>query len=508
MRKLFLSILICCMCAPALWGAKKYVSSSGSDSNAGTLAAPYASIATALSNISAGDTIYVMSGTYALSAAIKISSKAGADTTHRTCLFAYDLTARPVLNFSGESSGTRGIELSVNNWYIKGLQVCNAGDNGIHITGSYNKIEFCSFFQNLDSGCQIDGGGAYNQIINCDSYYNCDSSQGNADGFSTKMAVGVGNYYYGCRSWQNSDDGWDGYLRGVTYSKTTIINCWSFRNGYLKDGSKSTGNGNGFKMGGEDTKTDSLCHDVTCINCLCFGNLVKGFDQNNDAGNMTWINCTAFNNGTYNFSCPGGIKSTSVLTIENCISYGSGGQNILATNPQVQKTNSWSSGFATISSSMFTSIDTTGVTGARKVDGSLPDITFMHLSSTSQYRNAGTLDPGATSKDLGAFAYATATDVEQQISPSVPAAMRLLPNYPNPFNPSTQITFTVGNREFTTLKVYDVLGRETAALFAGVAEQGKTYSVRFDASHCASGVYFSVLQSGSERITHKMVLMK
>ncbi len=105
------------------------------------------------------------------------------------------------------------------------------------MSGSNNIIEFCCFYENRDTGLQLGGGAANNQIINCDSYYNCDSSQGNADGFSPKMDVGTGNYFYGCRSWQNSDDAYDGYLRGADDVTTTYENCWAFKAGYLKDGS-------------------------------------------------------------------------------------------------------------------------------------------------------------------------------------------------------------------------------------------------------------------------------
>ena len=113
--------------------------------------------------------------------------------------------------------------------------------------------------------------------INCDSYYNADPSNGNADGFAPKLDVGSGNYFYGCRAWQNSDDGYDGYLRGTNNVNTTLVNCWAFKNGYLKDGSASSGNGNGFKMGGSDDKT--LNHNFTIENCLSFQNRVKGLTR-------------------------------------------------------------------------------------------------------------------------------------------------------------------------------------------------------------------------------------
>ena len=157
----------------------------------------------------------------------------------------------------------------------------------------------------LNSG----GGASNNRIINCDSFFNVDPSQGNADGFSPKLDVGTGNYFYGCRSWQNSDDGCDGYLRPSDSVFTTFENCWMFHNGYLKSGAASSGNGNGFKMGGGDnSNADSLRHNMTLKNCLAFDNRVKGFDQNNNRGSMTLLNCTAFRNGT-NINISAGVKN-------------------------------------------------------------------------------------------------------------------------------------------------------------------------------------------------------
>ncbi|MEN9838736.1 MAG: hypothetical protein RL177_215 [Bacteroidota bacterium] len=80
-------------------------------------------------------------------------------------------------------------------------------------------------------------------------------------------------------------------------------------------------------------------------------------------------------------------------------------------------------------------------------------------------------------------------------------------NYPNPFNPSTSISYTLPEAGMTTLKVYDMLGREVATLVNGVVSQG-THSVTFNASNLGSGVYMYELRSGNTRITNKMTLMK
>ena len=76
---------------------------------------------------------------------------------------------------------------------------------------------------------------------------------------------------------------------------------------------------------------------------------------------------------------------------------------------------------------------------------------------------------------------------------TAPATPFLDQNYPNPFNPTTEIQFTIINRRLTIVKVYDVLGRDVATLVNEVKEPG-AYTVEFDGSNLASGVYLYRLQ--------------
>ncbi len=86
--------------------------------------------------------------------------------------------------------------------------------------------------------------------------------------------------------------------------------------------------------------------------------------------------------------------------------------------------------------------------------------------------------------------------------------------YPNPFNPSTTIEYSVGSStedsnptQLTTLKIYDVLGNEVAVLVSTVQSPGR-YQVKFNASGLASGLYFYRFQSGSFIQTKKFMLLK
>ncbi len=89
----------------------------------------------------------------------------------------------------------------------------------------------------------------------------------------------------------------------------------------------------------------------------------------------------------------------------------------------------------------------------------------------------------------------------------VPNEFVLDQNYPNPFNPSTQISFKIEKDSYTTLKIYDFLGREVNTLVNEFKTAG-TYNVTFDASSLSNGTYFYTLSSESFRETKKMILLK
>jgi Peptidase family C25/Secretion system C-terminal sorting domain len=89
----------------------------------------------------------------------------------------------------------------------------------------------------------------------------------------------------------------------------------------------------------------------------------------------------------------------------------------------------------------------------------------------------------------------------------IPTEFVLYQSYPNPFNPSTKIKFVIPKSSFVNLKVYNVLGKETATLVNEQRPAG-TYEVEFNAVNLPSGVYFYKLQAGSFVETKKMVLLR
>ncbi len=90
----------------------------------------------------------------------------------------------------------------------------------------------------------------------------------------------------------------------------------------------------------------------------------------------------------------------------------------------------------------------------------------------------------------------------------VPTQLRLEPNYPNPFNPTTTIRFALPEAGPVSLEVYDVLGRRVARLLDRDPREAGWHAVRFDATGLASGIYFYRVEIGRQRQVRKMLLVK
>jgi hypothetical protein len=88
-----------------------------------------------------------------------------------------------------------------------------------------------------------------------------------------------------------------------------------------------------------------------------------------------------------------------------------------------------------------------------------------------------------------------------------PHNFKLYPCFPNPFNPSTMLTFDISSPGWATLAVYNIYGEKTAELMDSFCHSGK-HSVPFRAGNLASGIYFARLQVAGMEQTQKMILIK
>jgi len=257
----------------------------------------------AITTVTAGQTIYLLEGTYEFKDTITIAESNCGEAGNYKTLSAYP-GAEVVLDFASQPFGKRGVILDGDYWHVYGITICNAGDNGMLLAGNYNIIEMCIFDGNKDTGLQLSRNNgsynkveqwpSYNYILNCTSRNNSDPDGEDADGFAPKLTCGEGNVFDGCLAYNNVDDGWDCYAKSATgpIGVVTLINCIAFRNGQTEDGVYTPdSDGNGFKLGGGGIGTPHVV-----INCLAFENKNCGFTDNNNPSALTMINCTAFNN--------------------------------------------------------------------------------------------------------------------------------------------------------------------------------------------------------------------
>ncbi len=411
--------------------ATYYVAPDGIDTAAGNVGQPFASLARAQQAASAGDTVYLRGGTYTN------FTVASQDATYHYVVsltksgiryLPYPGDTRPILDFSAIAPDTKrvcGILLSGSNNVIEGIDVTGVragsqkqADNW-RISGSGNTLRRIVTRDDQGNGMYLLGNASNNLVENCDSYNLVGisgTSAGNTDGFGCH-AAGSGNVFRGNRAWGNSDDGFDCISNtggGVVFDR-----CWAYDNGRL-DGNKT-----GFKIGGFGASGGTFpdpppVHTVQF--CLSANNGANGFYANHQPGQAAnWWNNTAFNNRGPNFNMLEAIDTTPANAsvpgtreiLHNNVAYlGTGIANLDESGTMV--VNNWFTLPVTVSAADFTSLDATQMTWPRKADGSLPDITFMHLTEGSDLIDAG-LDLGFTyagaAPDLGAFESPGATTV-------------------------------------------------------------------------------------------------
>src|SRR4051794_6547305 len=407
--------------------AEYYVSPSGSDSAAGSMAAPFATLSKANSAAGAGDTIWVRGGTYFLTSQL-VLSKSGTADTNRTKIWAV-AGETPVLDASRYVTSNPAVDVPVvlvtGSWmHLRGLEIGNAkvGASGDHSysllrtkNASNNTFELLDLHHGFGSGLFIDTGTGGNLILNCDSHdnYDVNGSQGdgqNGDGFGVHYQTsGPSTIIRGCRAWNDSDDGYDFISQEVP---VTIEDSFAISNGRGAEG-----NGNGFKIG---SSQNGIRHIVR--NNVAWKNKASGFYANHSTGGNTWYNNTSYMNGTqYNmlassFDSSGNVTGTIILTgskahvMRNNVGFPN--KNVSMDGVDTAS-NTWDLGVSEASTD-FASTSDTGCTGAREANGGMPSAcTFMHLKAGSPLIDKGVnvgLPYVGTAPDLGAYEYgATAT---------------------------------------------------------------------------------------------------
>lgn len=426
-----------------------YVAPNGSDLNLGTITSPLESLQKAQQIAETGDTVFIRGGNYVMREnQIARYHKIWAYITELNKdgikFFAFK-NEKPVFDYSNITTPNKRLVafyITGDNIHIKGIDViglqstisignsqseCFKIDGGNQVT-----IEHVSMHDNMAIGVYIISG-KNNLILNCDAYRNYDYNNrngygGNTDGFGVHVKKGdTGNVLRGCRAWLNSDDGFD----TINSAEPVLIDhCWAFYNGYSSnDGSldniTSRGDGNGFKIGGYGKNRANymeLVHKYAPIprNIIQFSiaakNKQSGFYANHHLEGNNWIhnsaysnkrnfnmlNCKALNPKDYGTDVP---ETDHYLA--NNLGYDARIEELSNINKEecILLNNYFDLDFP-VKSTDFESLDVNELTLPRQSDGSLPDVNFFKLKSSSPLLDLG-IDIGnpyyGKAPDLGAF---------------------------------------------------------------------------------------------------------
>jgi hypothetical protein len=184
---------------------------------------------------------------------------------------------------------------------------------------------------------------------------------------------------------------------------------------------------------------------------------------------------------TGNTTCPGNSTFVHNHVVRNVVN-GANGETLTTTN--------WNAG-TSISKSFSTTIPSTWIAANCQL------VIFVYK--------------GATASNMAEVQNAIKTNITANSvsgeNGSIPANYDLTQNYPNPFNPTTNLRFSLPKAGNTSLKVYNILGKEVMVMFDGYMDAG-IYNATLDASSLSSGVYFYTLKSGNYTETKKMNVIK
>lgn len=405
--------------------SRYYMATTGNDTNPGTFESPRKTIESAITLLSAGDTLSIRGGTYRSEKLTSVVNRFEINNKNGSVGDSIYILAYPgetvIFNCDEQlipgSAGDGPVAMKfINCSYlkVKGIRITGLNQNPTNINTplglGFSNVDRCNFEQvevdNIQGyGWYFQDGSSDNYIKNCDVHHIADSVSGwgGANGFNITGGDGsTDNTFDGCRAWWCSDDGFD--LFG-TNTRATFINCWAFLNGYRPGTLTTAGDGQGFKLG--PAASDQSATILRWVyGCISAKNRVNGFDQNSQSNTTCryiFYNNTGIDNGSNGYFF--GANTGTVQTFKNNLNYNNGiwgdeiqsGANI--------EDNSWNGG-VTVTSGDFQSTDYTQLYGARQADGSLPAITYARPVAESDLINACTTDYGY-GKDMGALQYSS-----------------------------------------------------------------------------------------------------
>jgi len=517
-----------------------FISPNGDDDNVGTIDMPFASIQKGHDMALPGDTIYIRGGKYFPTAQTVFSKEGKSDSYF--VLMSYpgevpiiDGKNIPEGNIERTSTPTWQFD-GAKYWRIIGpITLTNGRGAGIWIDGKqfleFVQIESCyngKRTSRAGHGFMVWKGSDI-EFINCDAHHNANhlwksgedqlaNQYQHGDGW--RIFSGTNIRLVGCRSWHNLDDDYDFYSADMPIE---LVDCWAAYAGRddslgsitgipSKDMPRIDGSnllwGNGIKLG---YNKDAVKHRV--VRCVSWGNNAAGFHMN--LGPSSLLNSVSYKNKVFGFDFTDGNKHTIFNSWEFNNNYDNPNYPEEHPDNSLSSHNSWDGSINIfISDEDFVNLDNTGMFGSRLEDGKLPITSFLRLAAGSDLIDNGT-DVGlafvGNAPDIGAFEYGDTAVVFTNYDVSIPLKFDLS-NYPNPFNPSTNIWYNLPKAGYIDLTIFDIMGREVIRLEQGYRSAG-SHQLSWNARNkhgrkISGGVYIMILNSKNYQITRKMLFIK
>ncbi len=395
-----------------------YLSPAGNDTTGnGTINNPWFSLNKAWTVVAAGDTVYMRGGTYSYPQQQVMINKNGT-VGNLIKLWAYQneipiITKGSTYSYNDEYG--YGVYLSGNYIHFKGLDISGFTQetpevwHGLRTIGSHNIYEQLNIHHN-GGGMLISETSTDNLVLNSDFHHISDplspTQYNNGDGLEIGYTYNTtNNTVRGCRFWWNTDDGLD-LFRNEGF--VTVENSWAFYNGYIPDtftpAREELGDGSGFKLGDQFENHSSEIMRVLKNNVV-FKNRGSGFFDNAIQSRVLAHNNTAYLNGFI-----GIVLGAYVNDVKNNIGYSNYYDGCIGTISNESNNtfigNCNQNPLYAVTNSDFSNLDASQLLLPRQSDGSLPDISFLHLAQGSDLVNTGTnvgLPYNGSAPDLGAF---------------------------------------------------------------------------------------------------------
>ncbi|RPF27069.1 fibronectin type III domain-containing protein [Georgenia muralis] len=281
---------------------------------------------TAVAFVQPGQQIVLAPGTYRPTEAVVVG-RGNDGTAEAPITLMSHPDGRATLDLSDSTSG--GIKLRGDYWHLYDLEI--TGSQGYQkpllIQGDHNVVERIESHHNQDTGVQISGEASEpyemwpsdNLVVSSVSHNNVDPQGNDADGFAAKLTVGDGNVFRYNIAHHNIDDGWDLYAKSTTgpIGDVVVEDSVAYRNGQLEDDPERTGEGNGFKLGGESMPGKHLLR-----NSVSFGNLGRGVTSNSGP-DVRVHDVTSYDNASGNLQLATSASTTD-YEVSGMLSYVAG----------------------------------------------------------------------------------------------------------------------------------------------------------------------------------------